>query len=101
MGRAEKIDLDKIKKYAKGEGFIKRKKKKKPSLKIEFPFDVSTNYDKRNFSAILQAKNIRQGRIAGYYVYISKEKEEFPDRINYKTKTITVEDLADGERVSL
>ncbi len=98
LGKAENVDIESIKKLAKGDlDKIKyRKKKFKPFLKIDFPFNVKQTYDKNSFSAIIKAKNIRHSKIVGYSVLIGKNKIQIPERVSQKSNILNLDNLKNG-----
>ena len=68
-----------------------------PAVTIQFPFDTRTEYGKDSFKAVIVSSNINPGSIAGYSVYIDRERQEVSDRVNTKGPVIEVQDLHSGE----
>jgi hypothetical protein len=67
-----------------------------PFVRIRFPFDIRSAFDKGSFKAFIVANHIRPDSILGYSLYIGDKKRELQDSVNHKGAIIDVKDLHNG-----
>lgn len=98
IGKAELVDPEYIKKIAAGQLDLeeKIKKKEKPVVEINFPFDIKSAAASQEFSAVIIPRNISPERVKGYSVVIDRERTSPPDKINLKGNILNVSALKEG-----
>ncbi len=79
--------------YRKAEEFISVRV---PSVRINFPFNISQQYNKSEFDAIISARNINPRNIIGYSIFIDTKKGKLLNRVNLKKNIMRVKGLRDG-----
>jgi len=99
VGRAEKIDLDRIKKYARGRGYRKARPVLKPGLRITVPFNNAQVFERDKFDALLVPENIGREQVTGYSVYVNTKELPVRERVNQKGPIVHIRELRDGSYV--
>ncbi len=67
-----------------------------PSVRINFPFDISKQYNGSEFNAIISTKNINPRNLIGYSVFIDAKEGKLLNRVNLKKDIVRVKGLKDG-----
>ena len=97
VGRAEKIDVEKIKKIARGKPLRQRKKRlREPSVHIAFPFPAGKAFAEDAFIAAIKIKKTQREYVEGFSVYSGKTKMDIPQKVNTSSYTIPFRNLKDG-----
>jgi hypothetical protein len=97
VGRAEKIDIDKIKAIARQSTIPeKRIVLTEPRLEILFPFNAAEPYTAAAFSVRIRVSHIPMNQVEGFSVFRGDVKGPVPETVAFAGPEIPVADLADG-----
>lgn len=94
VGRAEEIDIEKIKKIARGEvpGGGGR-----PSVFLTFPFDVSKPFGDSSFRASIGVRNLDPRAVDGYSISVARAIGNVPAVVNHRGSAVEFTEFGGGD----
>lgn len=97
VGKADKIDIDKIKNIAKGVSpAIKKLTAKRPGVSIILPFETKASYNGDDFTASIAVKNLEPQEIVGFSVYSGTKKLPVSKEVSTTSQSISISGLDSG-----